>query len=74
MLLVWITLGLGVLLTLVYLLTMVAIDGTTRHISYACILITFLLCLGVSMMFVVAIYGIISIIHDTRVYDGGLPP
>jgi hypothetical protein len=74
MLLLWISLGIGIILTILYLLLMVVIDGTPRHIDCTCIIITFVLCVGVSMMFVVAIDGIISIIHDTRVYVGDLPP
>ena len=64
MLLLWISLGLAIFLSCTYILLIILLEGSARHIDSRCFLTTYVLCLGVSVMMVVAIHGAMNIIHD----------
>ena len=51
----WIYVTMTLLLTIGYILLIIYVDGSIRHVTCKYILITFLLCAAVSTMFLTAI-------------------
>lgn len=56
----------SIFLTIFYILLSIATDGSTRHINCICVLMTFLLCTIVSIMFLTAVGGAIDIANGSR--------
>ena len=67
----WVYAAMTILLTAGYALLVISASGSTHLITLPRVLVTFLLCAGVSTMFLIAIDGALSITYGD--IDSGSP-